>query len=60
VAGAELAASIAMVEARHAATLALLRGDGGVDGALANPAASLAPGGAPSPEADTTETTVAP
>lgn len=60
VGGAELAASIAMVEARHAATLALLREPGDVSGALSNPAASLAPGGAASPAADTTETTVAP
>lgn len=60
VASAELAASIAMVEARHAATLALLRSGGDVDGALANPAGSLAPGGAASPGAETTETTVAP
>ena len=41
VAGAELVASIAMVEARHAATLALLRLAGDVDGALANPTAPL-------------------
>lgn len=59
VAGAELAASIAIVEARHAATLALLRDAGDVDGALANTAASLAPGGAATPATNTTETTVA-
>jgi len=60
VAGAELATSIAMVEARHAATLALLQDAGDVTGALANPAASLAPGGTAAPAAETTETTVAP
>jgi hypothetical protein len=58
VAGAELVASIAMVESRHAATLAMLRTDGDVDAALANPATSIAPGGATATE--TTETTVAP
>lgn len=57
VAGAELAASIAMVEARHAATLAMLRTDGDVDAALSNPMSSIAPGGT---VAATTETTVAP
>ena len=58
VTGAELAASIAMVEARHAATLALLRAEGGVDAALTNPMTAI-PIGA-SGANDTTETTVAP
>lgn len=63
VAAAELAASIAMVEARHAATIALLRGDGGIDEALANGASSIAPGSpaaATTDAAGTAETTVAP